>query len=171
MLKFIHITDIHLVEQGRALYGHDPGKRFERCIDSVIAEHADASFCVITGDLAHVGHADAYRQLSEQCARLPMPVHLILGNHDSRPNFRERFPEVGVDNNGFVQYEKAVGKFRALFLDTNEPGTHSGVFCEQRANWLSQRLAEGDSPVLLFMHHPAFHLGIPVMEQAARSVL
>jgi len=25
MLKFIHITDIHLVEQGRALYGHDPG--------------------------------------------------------------------------------------------------------------------------------------------------
>ena len=36
MHKFIHITDIHLVEQGRALYGHDPGKRFERCIDSVI---------------------------------------------------------------------------------------------------------------------------------------
>ena len=65
MHKFIHITDIHLVEQGRALYGHDPGKRFERCIDSVIAEHADASFCVITGDLAHVGHADAYRQLAD----------------------------------------------------------------------------------------------------------
>ncbi|MGJ7546210.1 phosphodiesterase [Variovorax sp. LT1R16] len=165
MLKFIHITDIHLVEQGRALYGHDPGKRFERCIDSVIAEHADASFCVITGDLAHVGHPDAYRQLSVQCARLPMPVHLILGNHDSRPNFRERFRQVPVDHNGFVQYEQAVGKFRGLFLDTNEPGTHSGVFCEQRANWLAQRLAEDDAPVLLFMHHPAFPLGIPVMDR------
>lgn len=165
MLKFIHMTDIHLVEEGRALYGHDPGRRFVRCIDSVIAEHADAACCVITGDLAHIGHPDAYRQLAEQCARLPMPVRLILGNHDSRPNFREQFPDVETDENGFIQYEMAIGHYRGLFLDTNEAGTHSGVFCELRAQWLARRLAMDDAPVLLFMHHPAFSLGIPVMDR------
>ena len=167
MLKFIHITDPHLVEEGRALYGYDPGKRFARCIDSVIAEHADAVCCVITGDLAHIGHPDAYRQLAEQCARLAMPVHLILGNHDSRPNFRARFPQRPTDDNGFIQYETAIGNYRGLFLDTNEAGTHSGVFCERRAQWLAQRLATDNTPVLLFMHHPTFPLGMPVMDRIA----
>ncbi len=167
MLKFIHITDVHLVEQGHALYGLDPYKRLVRCLDSVIEEHSDAALCVITGDLAHVGHPDAYRQLAHALERLPMPVLPILGNHDNRENFREFFPRVPVDANGFVQYEAAIGQYRALFLDTNEPGVSYGVLCERRAQWLADRLAEDERPVLLFMHHPAFALGIRSMDRIA----
>lgn len=165
VLKFIHLTDTHLVEQGHALYGLDPGQRLRQCVDSIIEEHADAALCVVTGDLAHAGHPDAYRQLSEQLARLPMPVHPILGNHDSRPNFLTRFPAVPVDANGFVQYEVPVGPCRGLFLDSNEPGVHHGVFCQARADWLAQRLAEDNRPIMLFVHHPAFDLGIPTMDR------
>lgn len=167
MLKFIHITDTHLVEQGHALYGLDPAKRLARCLDSVIEDHSDAALCVITGDLAHVGHPDAYRQLAAQLSRLPMPVLPILGNHDNRENFREFFPQVETDKNGFVQYEAPIGMYRGLFLDTNQPGVSFGVLCERRAEWLANRLAEDDRPVLLFMHHPAFVLGIPSMDRIA----
>lgn len=167
MFKFIHITDTHLVAQGQALYGLDPYRRLARCIDSVIAEHGDAALCVVTGDLADTGHPDAYRQLAQQLGRLPMPVFPILGNHDSRERFREHFPQVPVDANGFVQYEVAIGGYRGLFLDTNEPGVSHGVLCEQRAQWLAERLAQSDEPVLLFMHHPAFALGIPSMDRIA----
>lgn len=167
MFKFIHLTDVHLVEQGRALYGLDPVKRLARCIDSMIEEHSDATLCVVTGDLAHVGHSDAYRQLAEQFKRLPMPVLPILGNHDNRTNFREFFPHVPVDTNGFIQYEAPVGAYRGLFLDTNEPGVSHGVLCERRAQWLADRLDEDDRSVLLFMHHPAFALGIPSMDRIA----
>lgn len=165
MLKFIHITDTHLVEQGQALYGLDPCQRLTRCIDSVLAEHADAAMCVITGDLTHLGHRDAYRQLRAQLSRLPMPVWPVLGNHDSRVHFGEFFPSVPTDSNGFIQYETPVGPYRGLFLDTNEPGVHHGVLCQQRADWLAGKLREDDSPVLLFMHHPAFDLGIPPMDR------
>lgn len=167
MFKFLHLTDVHLVEQGQALYGLDPARRLARCIDSMLEEHADAELCVLTGDLAHVGHPDAYRQLAAQLRRLPMPVLPILGNHDNRAHFREHFPEVPVDANGFVQYERPVGRFRGLFLDTNEPGVSHGVLCEHRARWLADRLAEDDREVLLFMHHPAFALGIPSMDRIA----
>ena len=167
MLKFIHITDTHLVEQGHALYGLDPCKRLEHCLDSVIQDHSDATLCVVTGDLAHVGHRDAYRQLSEQLARLPMPVLPILGNHDNRANFLEFFPKTQTDPNGFVQYEAAIGEYRGMFLDTNEPGVSHGVLCEKRTQWLADRLDEDERPVLLFMHHPAFTLGIPSMDRIA----
>jgi Icc protein len=166
MLKFIHITDTHLVEQGHALFGLDPCRRLARCIDSIIQDHSDAELCVVTGDLAHVGHRDAYRQLSAQLDRLPMPVLPILGNHDNRANFREHFP-VPTDVNGFVQYEATIGQYRGIFLDTNEPGVSYGVLCEKRAQWLADRLAEDERPVLLFMHHPAFALGIPSMDRIA----
>ena len=165
MFKFLHLTDVHLVEQGQALYGLDPAYRLARCIDSMLQEHADAGLCVVTGDLAHWGHKDAYRQLAEQLARLPMPVLPILGNHDQRANFREHFARVPVDDNGFVQYEAAVGPYRGLFLDTNESGVSHGVLCERRAQWLTDKLAEDDRPVLVFMHHPAFALGIPSMDR------
>lgn len=164
MLKFIHITDTHLVQRGHALYGLDPAIRLAQCIDSVIDEHSDAALCVVTGDLAHVGHREAYIQLAEQLGRLPMPVLPILGNHDNRENFREFFPQVPIDPNGFVQYDAAIGDYRGLFLDTNEPGVNYGVLCERRARWLSERLVEDERPVLLFMHHPAFSLGIPSMD-------
>src|SRR3569833_2170355 len=158
MLKFIHITDVHLVEQGHALYGLDPCKRLARCLDSIIEEHSDASLCVITGDLAHAGHPDAYRKLASQLERLPMPVLPILGNHDNRANFREFFPRVPVDVHGFVQYEAPIGQYRGLFLDTNEPGVSYGVLCEKRAQRLADRLAADDRPVLLYMHNPAIVL-------------
>lgn len=167
MLKFIHLTDTHLVEPGHALYGLDPCKRLARCIDSVIAEHGDAALCVVTGDLADRGHPEAYRQLAEQLARLPMPVLPILGNHDDRANFRRCFPQVPVDAAGFVQYEQAIGGYRGLFLDSNEPGVSHGVLCETRARWLAERLDEDERPVLLFIHHPAFRLGIPTMDRIA----
>ncbi|HBN9604020.1 TPA: hypothetical protein L3884_006431 [Pseudomonas aeruginosa] len=69
-----------------------------------------------------------------------------------------------VDDNGFVQYACDFGDYLALFLDTNEPDVSWGVYCETRAAWLRGRLSESDKPVLLFMHHPYFPIGIRSMD-------
>ena len=51
-MKFIHITDIHLVSPNVLLHGLDPARRFVRCLDHIQRNHSDAECCVITGDLA-----------------------------------------------------------------------------------------------------------------------
>ena len=163
-MKFIHLTDTHLIADGGDLYGTNPKQRLRQAVAHIMASQADAQAVVITGDLTHYGHAGAYEHLRECLAPFSMPVYPILGNHDHRQTFQEYFPRVGRDDNGFVQYALDFGDYLALFLDTNEPGVHWGVFCDTRAAWLRAQLSASTKPVLLFMHHPFFPIGIRSMD-------
>lgn len=167
MLKFIHLTDTHLVPAKQALWGLDPAWRLRRAVQSINRHHADAEFCVVTGDLTHYGQREAYVALAEELSQLVVPCLHILGNHDHRATFCSIFGDASVDTNGFVQFVRSAGELgRCVFLDTNEPGVHHGVFCEKRAEWLRARLSEntGDK-VTLFMHHPPFNVELPSMDQ------
>jgi len=164
--QFIHITDTHLVPDGQLLYGLDPRARLRLCLEDVAKRHGDAAFVEITGDLTHWGSPEAYAVLRHELERMELPVHLLLGNHDSRPNYLQAFPDAVLDDGGHVQnvIDTIVGRF--IFLDSNEPNVSWGVLCDQRLEWLRQRLAEApDQPVFLFCHHPPFAVGLPRMDE------
>ncbi|MFM1989938.1 MAG: 3,5-cyclic adenosine monophosphate phosphodiesterase CpdA [Pseudomonadota bacterium] len=168
MPKFIHLTDTHQIPPGQTLYGLDPAERLRAAVASIASEHGDAAFVVVTGDLAHRGEPEAYAVLRDTLASLPMPVHLVLGNHDDRSAFRDVFPDTPVDAEGFVQYAFDAGPLRMICVDTNEPGVHWGVLCERRAAWLAEALAgaaRDGRPVHLFMHHPPFRVGLDAMDR------
>lgn len=166
MLKFVHLTDTHLIEPGRALYGTDPAWRLARAIEAIDTQHGDAAFVVITGDLTHWGQPAAYAALADTLGRLRLPVHLAIGNHDDRVAFRAAFPGTPVTDEGFVQYAFDAGGLRHIVLDTNEPGVSWGVFCETRAAWLADELARSaPHPVHLYIHHPPCAVGIPAMDR------
>lgn len=163
--KFIHLTDTHLIEPGALLYGGDPQSRLQAAVRSICQEHADAAFCLLTGDLAHLGQPQAYAALREVLAALPMPVHLAIGNHDDRRAFQEAFPATPRDDDGFVQSVQPFAQGLLLMLDTHEPGVSHGVFCAKRRAWLEGRLAaSGDAPLWIAMHHPPFDIGLPSMD-------
>lgn len=168
MLKFIHLTDTHLVTPGQALYGTDPKWRLQRALAAINERHGDSRFMVVTGDLAHWGEPAAYAALSECLGQLRMPVHLLIGNHDDRNAFRAAFASTPVNSDGFVQYAFDADGIRHIMLDSNEPGVSWGVFCERRATWLADELARSaPSPVHLFIHHPPCSVGIPSMDRIA----
>jgi 3',5'-cyclic AMP phosphodiesterase CpdA len=169
-VKFIHLTDTHLVTPGRALYGTDPAWRLQQAVASIQAEHRDAAFAIVTGDLTHWGEAEAYGALREVLSGLTMRVHLLIGNHDHRGRFLQVFADdTPVDEAGFVQYAFEAGGFTHIALDSNEPAVSWGVFCERRARWLADELARSDAalPVHLYIHHPPFGVGIPAMDRIA----
>jgi 3',5'-cyclic AMP phosphodiesterase CpdA len=164
-MKFLQISDVHLVPDGGQLYGLEPEARLRACIADVNQHHCDADFVVFTGDLAHTGHRAAYARLIATLAELKLPYHLMIGNHDHRENFKSAFPSAPHDTNGFIQFAFDTPAGRFICLDSNEPGVPYGSFCEARAAWLGEELDRAASqPTYLFVHHHPFPVGLKRMD-------
>jgi Icc protein len=156
------ITDIHL--------GFDPDnpaefnrKRLDQAIKTICDMKPQPDLLLATGDLVDRGDLESYRRLENALSGVPFPTYMCLGNHDLRAPFSKQFPNVPTVE-GFVQYEVDTPELRLLFLDTLEEGRHGGAFCEVRAKWLSERLAENeDKPTILVLHHPPVESGIDWM--------
>ena len=55
MLKFIVISDTHIVPQNEVCNGLDSFKRFELAIESINKDHSSADFCILNGDIGDTG--------------------------------------------------------------------------------------------------------------------
>ena len=113
-------------------------------------------------NLSHKGQIKSYEYLAEILTGLSIPYRLMVGNHDVRANLLSVFPDVPTDPNGFIQSSVDLDFRRLSFLDTVAEGEKFGCFCEDRAEWLADKLAaSGDRPVYLFLHHPPPDIGLP----------
>lgn len=156
------ITDIHL-----GFEPDTPGEfnrqRLDRTVATLRALDPQPDMLLATGDLIDRGDTESYERLREAFADLPFPVHMALGNHDDRANFRAVFGHYDYVD-GFLQYAIETPALRLLVLDTLEEGRHGGAFCAKRAQWLNDRLDEApDVRTLIVQHHPPIEVGIPWM--------
>lgn len=159
------ITDIHL--------GFEPGNPDElnqRRLDTVLRTLSEMvprpDLLLATGDLADTGDdAESYARLALSLTKLAIPTYFALGNHDGRDAFRGTFANIPMPG-GFLQYAIEDHPLRILVLDTLEEGRHGGAFCEARAAWLSDRLAEAPHrPTLIVLHHPPIESGLSWMTE------
>ncbi len=79
-------------------------------------------------------------------ARLPMPVHVIPGNHDRRETLRDVLPASYLPGatDGFIQYTVEDHPVRLIALDTLVAGASHGALCTERLGFLERALAGGD---------------------------
>lgn len=121
---------------------------------------------VVTGDLVEHGAPDEYARLRQLLAPLRMPIFVIPGNHDCRPELRQAFRADGyLPADGYLQYTIDDYPVRLVALDTVIPGKHAGTLCADRLGWLDRTLAaQPRRPTLILMHHPPFPTGITYMD-------
>jgi 3',5'-cyclic-AMP phosphodiesterase len=160
------MTDIHI--------GFDPEEkpeeynriRFRAVLDRLVASPNPIDMLVLTGDLTDKGDRESFEKTAALLAALPCSIYAMVGNHDTREELWNAFPQTP-DNGGFVQYAIEREGLRLVFLDTLEIGRHGGAFCAARAEWLAAELdANPDTPTLIFMHHPPVVSGIDWMDPA-----
>ena len=158
------VTDIHI--------GFEPDNpaepnmvRFEAVLDHLLHGPNRPDLLLLTGDLTDAGEPRHYAALAARLAQCPFPVWPIPGNHDLRGGLLAAFPQARTIPGGFIQYAVELDGLRVLMLDTLLDGRHGGGFCEIRARWLADTLAQRpDVPTLLALHHPPFDVGIDWMD-------
>ena len=168
--KLLVFTDIHISDLGKTIIDLDPLEQFQTGLAHAIQSHPDAARIIITGDLAHNGEIAEYQHLRNALENVPIPVTLMIGNHDDRDNFLSVFPETKCTESGHVQEMLVLGDTCLVTLDTVDAppypkGRHAGHLCNARLDWLETALKRANGRrVIIFTHHPPFRVGFPAMD-------
>ena len=121
---------------------------------------------LLTGDLAADGRPEEYRRLCAVLAASPVPMLAVPGNHDHRETFARELAGSAIltgDGPG-LWLERDDGPVRLIGLDTlGAAGSDVGLLGDAQRAWVADRLGRDDPrPVLIFMHHPPFPVGLPL---------
>lgn len=121
------------------------GEALAAAVRAVLALEPQPDAVIVTGDLAEGATADEYARVRELLEPLPMPVHLLPGNHD--------------DPSGVpADYAVRIGGLRLVVCDSAIPGRDDG---ELDLEWLEACLSEDrEAPTIVAMHHPPILTGI-----------
>ena len=163
-----HISDTHLLAQGRALYGKVPvEERLAAALRRLEFGPVSPDALVFTGDLADLGEPDAYVRLRAAvepvAARLGAEVIWVMGNHDERAPYASLlFGEPETDAPQDRVHD--IRGLRVISLDTTVPGYHHGEITRAQLDWLAGVLAEpAPHGTVLALHHPPVPTPLEVM--------
>jgi len=162
------ISDLHIKTPGKLSYRVvDTSGMLRTCIEHVRNLKQKPHLVVITGDLTDFGKPEEYAHLREILLTLGIPFCLIPGNHDDRANLLAAFPDHPYlrQFTPFVQFAIEHLPLRILALDTVIPGESGGTLCQQRLDWLAEKLDKfPNRPTVILMHHPPFKTYIGHMD-------
>jgi len=167
MVLIAQISDLHLRPRGLTALGRvETNTLARRAVDRLLALPQRPDAVIVSGDVAEAGDPREYEMALEILGRLPMPVHVIPGNHDDRAAMAAALVAPGwvaATADGGLQFDAEVGPVRLLGLDSLVPGAGHGELGAARLAWLEARLAEApERPTLVAIHHPPRRTGLPM---------
>jgi Icc protein len=119
---------------------------------------------LVSGDITDAADAASYARARELLGALPMPVHVLPGNHDDRAALRAGF---GVPGTGAepCRWAIACGGLRVVGCDSTVPGAAGGAFDAEACAWLEATLAaDATTPTIVALHHPPIRIGIAALD-------
>lgn len=159
------MTDIHIGFDPEARPEELNRQRFRATLDRLLKQPSVPDMLVCSGDITDRGDANSFAKTADLLAGLPFPVHVMVGNHDSREGLLAAFPATLRGDDGFIHAAFEQDGLLVVLLDTLEPGRHGGAFCTARRDWLRDVLETNrNMPTVVFMHHPPVVSGIGWMD-------
>src|SRR3954463_4173658 len=104
------LTDPHI-----RLGDDAPARPLAAAVAAVVALDPAPDAVLVSGDLADTGDPREYARVRELLAPLPMPYHVLPGNHDNGPELEEGFGPAGDG--------RAAGDMRLVAVDSTIPGS------------------------------------------------
>lgn len=175
LFTFVVVADTHINEAERMSTSpyetnHLSNPRARHVFTEIAAMHPAPRFVVHLGDIVHPIPSlpefhEAVAHFKSIAARLPVPLHVIPGNHDVGDKTIDWMPAEQVCDAYLDTYRNVFGAdFHAFdeggvrFVMMNSLLLNSGLADEPRQRaWLERQVdTAGDLRVFLFMHYPPY---------------
>lgn len=172
MTLLVQITDTHILERGKLLYGSvDSAEHLRESVAEINSMVPQPDLVMITGDLVEKPGDSTYSHFEELIAPLKAPVYLIPGNHDDPAIMEEHFGGTPLFPGNYPCYQYAIDdfEFRILALNSHLDDSELPAYGEQRLQWLEEALEESDKPTLIAIHHPPMKTGIYFIDMAGQE--
>jgi Icc protein len=160
-MRIVHLADFHLpASPNKTLHGVNPHAHLAQAVAALRRLVPAPDLIVLGGDLLEDGDHASYQTVLDAFKDMQVPVHAVLGNHDSLPGFRKTaLPPRGADFAGYYSFDLKAAHF--VMLHSACPGKESGRLEEKQLLWLNEDLRRSaGKPVLVFLHHPPFDSGV-----------
>jgi len=174
LFTFAVIADTHVNESEHAsaspyATNASANARARHAFAQIAALDPAPEFVVHLGDIVHPvpslpGFEEAARRFREIAAQLPMPLHLVPGNHDVGDKSIDWMPADMVCDAYLDKYRGLFGAdYQAFdhcgvrFLLVNALLFNSGLASEAaQCRWMERQIASAPGRVFLFIHYPPY---------------
>ncbi len=178
--SWILFSDSHIAaDRGLVARGASMGANLETSVKQVLATHGTAAGVFLSGDCAYLdGKPDDYATLGlllKPLRNAGLPVHLMMGNHDERENFRASLTKPGlpspVEHRIAALVESPLANWFLLDSLDKTNKTPGALGPEQRA-WLEMSLdAHAGKPAIIVLHHNVIPLAHGASTDAAPGAI
>jgi len=159
--RWVLLSDTHVWERREGVYrGTKPAANLAQAVREILALDPRPAGILHVGDSAYQeGRAADYAMLRELIAPVRaagIPMHIILGNHDQRANFRAAFPKAKSPPDCDRQVAVVPGREANWFLLDSLDKTNAtpGRLGKPQLDWLARALdARPEKPAILLAHH------------------
>lgn len=149
MLRLAYITDQHISLEVENSLGIDTKTRFLDLLNIIILKRYDG--IILGGDLGYTkGDLSTYLWFCEKLQVLQLPVCITPGNHDNPGLIAKLFPDLPLNTESEMYYQRSWGDINMIFLDTSK-----GFMLQKQYTWLENLVsASPEKNVWICMHHP-----------------
>ena len=145
-MKFIHISDIHLTENGRVIWGVNTLDHFCKAIGRIKdLDGIDGIF--VSGDLSDDGSWWTYEYIDKAFAEIGIPTFCCPGNHDNLEEFYNGYKPSFYSNNEMVEF----CGWNFIMLNSAVRDMSRGFFNPEK---LFNLIQQCKGPIALVLHHP-----------------
>lgn len=164
-LQVLQFTDLHLVcDPEQELWGINTYRQFTRTVQEAMTLYPRADLVLLTGDLVHDPHIEAYQLLQRYISQLPYPIYRIPGNHDDLELIDRHLSGGNLRSETTVR----IGTWQIILLDSNAPAPEGGRLDKTQLQCLGEVLsAFPEHNALVCLHHHPVPIKSPWMDAMA----
>ena len=157
-ISILHISDIHLTDQGESIWGVNTMEHFHKFVER-IKTHSNIDAIIISGDLSNDGTKWSYEYVDGVFSQLGIPTYVCMGNHDNLLSL-----------NDYTQYcrnvrELQIKDWGILFINSVIPDMDNPKKNKARGEvdivqlGLIREASSKHKNVALVLHHPPIETG------------